>query len=115
MKRLAMALEDAAGGWLLIAIVAAPWMYGSTRHWAIIRLCELLTIMAAYWLGGILLQRRSPRLSRKVILPALFLLVSGWLITIAGPAIAPEPFTSAHFARLYARWPGSFIIKTPAE
>ena len=105
----------AAGIFLLMATIAAPWLFGSTRHWTIIRLTEILCLMGLCWGAGVLL--RWPKVLWEGVTEycVIFLLMSGWLMAITGPVLPSDPFTEKHFAELAARWPGSFVIKTPVE
>lgn len=98
-----------------LAIVLAPWMYGSTRHWAIIVLCQILTIVGACWLSTAWMLRRASALPMFCLFPVFFLFVSGWLVVLSGLRLQPDPFNTKHFADLAGRWPGSFMIKSPRE
>jgi hypothetical protein len=108
-------LSGSAGAFLVIGLIAAPWMYGATRHWAIIALCQCLSCMAGLWIIGLLFSQRQPAAPLPLLTAIFFLLLSGWGVVLTRPALPPDPEFAAHFAELYARWPGSFIVKTPVE
>ncbi len=114
-RGLVSGLKGASGGWLAIALTAAPWMFGSTRHWAIIRLCELLSLMACFWTAGSLLDKRRLPVRSVVTWCVLFLLISGWLVTLSVPPLTVDQFVENHLARIAARWPGSVMLKSPVE
>ena len=114
-NRAASGLRVAACVVLEIAMVAAPWMMGSMQHWAIILLCIALTVMTSCWLVSVWLARRLSLLSGYVVLPVLFLLLSGWLAVLTGPHVEADSFNVKHYADLATRWPGSFMVKTPVE
>ena len=115
ISKLGDLLRESGGGLLLVAIVAAPWMYGSTRHASIVILCGLLSATVLCWGAGCVFHHRKPELSRWAIYPCFFLFMAGWLVVLAGPILPPDPFTEDHVRVLIRRWPGSFVLKTPPE
>ncbi len=106
-----------SGAWFALqaALIAAPWMYGSTRHWALVVLCQVLTVVTAGWVSAAWFKRRVVSVDRYLALPILFLFLSGWLVVLTGARIEADPFNTKHFADLSQRWPGSFIVKSPVE
>ena len=114
-KRVVGGLE--LGAWFILqaALVLAPWMYGSTRRWAFVVLCQMLAVVAVCWLIVVWLTRTDFERERYLVLPVLFLFLSGWLVVTTGLRIEPDPFNMQHFVDLAQRWPGSFMVKTPVE
>jgi hypothetical protein len=104
-----------SGAVLLVAIVAAPWMYGSTRHWALIRLNEILSFGTAAWIGTLAVEWRKPKLPMLLWCCVPLLFIQGWFLSLGKPPFPPDPFTVHHIHDLATRWPGSFIVKTPVE
>ncbi len=113
--RAAGALQAAAWVVLQAALVAAPWMYGSTRPWALVVLCQMLSIIAGCWVTAAWVTRGVFVRDVYLALPLLFLLLSGWLGVLTGLRVEPDPFNTKHFADLAQRWPGSFLVKTPLQ
>ncbi|MBC8166525.1 MAG: hypothetical protein H7Y20_11720 [Bryobacteraceae bacterium] len=114
-ESLGAALRNFAGFVLVVSLVTAPWIYGSTRHRAIILLCGLLTLMGSCWLVAKFLQKRKLELPGMVVFPILFLLLSGWLTVLTTTPFRREPFFLQHYASLFERWPGSFMVITQVQ
>jgi O-antigen ligase len=69
--------------WLLVvALVFAPWAYGSTRAWAVRDLSALLSCICALWIVGCFVCRRLPRLPTLAVFSAGGLLLQGWWMAV---------------------------------
>lgn len=69
--------------WLfLLALVAAPWVYGSTPAWAISALVSLLAVILVLWLGGCALRRLEPAVHPVLLRCSLCLLAGGWAMAL---------------------------------
>jgi O-antigen ligase len=66
---------------LLLALVFAPWAYGSTRVWTVLALSLILFLLLVLWLAECLARRRRPHLSPWAVGAAGCLLVQGWWMT----------------------------------
>lgn len=67
--------------WLfLVALVFAPWAYGSTREWAVTGLCAFIGVIALLWMIACLLQRRWPAVPRLLGVTVAILLAQGWFL-----------------------------------
>jgi O-antigen ligase len=65
--------------WLfLAALIDAPWVYGSTRPWAIQLLDAILGVVIVLWLAECVVRRRRPFVPWLLWGGALFLLLQGW-------------------------------------
>ncbi len=83
---------------LLLALVFAPWAYGSTRPWAVEVLNLLLAVILAAWLVTCLLRRSWPAVPRLLVGTAVWLLAQGaWMILNAKFDYAPAPQTVLGF------------------
>ena len=69
--------------WLfLIALVFAPWAYGSTPLWAIACLESLLGVILAVWLSVNSIRRLKPQVHPVLQTCSLILLAYGWAMTL---------------------------------
>lgn len=67
--------------WLfLVALVEAPWLYGTTRPWTITVFNWLIGSVIVLWLGSALARRRKPVVHPGLLLPSLFLIAQGWFM-----------------------------------
>lgn len=98
-----------------MALVLAPLAHGSTRPAGAWLLVALLGAAAGCWLVSWWPARRVPLLPTPVWigLGLLLLSLAPWFTGLAQPTSAAA-FTSAHLARLVARWPASVTAPDPA-
>jgi O-Antigen ligase len=114
-EKLDALLHKSACVLLAMSIVLAPSFYGSTRIWTMRWLAGVLTLVTLCGLGSSWCGRRLRAVPSRAGTAVVFLLVAGWLVTLSGPVLAPDPFGAGHFAELSARWPGSFVARAQTE
>ncbi len=69
--------------WLfLLALVYAPWVYGTTPAWAIKYLNLLLFVILGLWVTGCCLRRMPPAVPLTLLWCVGIILVSGWLMAL---------------------------------
>jgi O-antigen ligase len=82
--------------WLfLLALVYAPWVYGTTPAWAIAYLDLLLLLIIALWLVGARLRRMPPAVPTPLVWCVGIILISGWAMAL-NPHYVADP-TSFRF------------------
>jgi hypothetical protein len=65
--------------WLFLgALVAAPWVYGTTPAWAIEYLVVLLTLILGLWLAGCILREMKPAIHPLLLTCVVAILAGGW-------------------------------------
>jgi O-antigen ligase len=65
--------------WLfLVALVFGPWVYGSTRPWAMVALDLILATVIVLWIAGCAARRKRPMVPWLLAVSALLLLLQGW-------------------------------------
>lgn len=73
----------ASARWLLLAcLVAAPWAYGSTRPVPREWLGRALVVVTIFFVLGLLLSRRGPRIPVMPCIASILLLAQGWIMTL---------------------------------
>ncbi len=75
-------LERLARWLFYAALIFAPWAYGATTPWGIVRLNWVLTASLGFWLIELLMARRVPRLSPVLMISSAVVLVLGWWMTV---------------------------------
>lgn len=80
MRRQSLAnVFAAAAHWLLFAaLIFAPWAYGTTTPWGIVRLNCLLGASVCCWVLGRAFKQRLPRLSPLLVVVTITILLLGW-------------------------------------
>src|SRR5262245_28943652 len=69
--------------WLmLVALVYAPWAYGSTRPWAITGLNYLLGSVFVLWTIGYALRQKWPKIHPVLAVCALGLMAQAWFMVL---------------------------------
>ncbi len=82
---------------LLFSAVAVVWLWGGTRPWIREPLSWLLLADTGLFLFGLLLSRRLPRVPWLALIPLLFLLGYGWLLTMNSPSDADYVINAESF------------------
>jgi hypothetical protein len=82
---------------LLLSTVAVVWLWGGTRPWIREPLSWLLLADSGLFLLGLLLSRRLPRVPWPALIPMLFLLGYGWLLTLNSPSAADYVINAESF------------------
>ena len=82
---------------LLLSTVAVVWLWGGTRPWIREPLSWLLLADTGLFLFGLLLSRRLPRVPWLALIPLLFLLGYGWLLTMNSPSDADYVINAESF------------------
>jgi len=79
MTRLAVEIPR----WLFLgALIAAPWVYGTTPPWAINALTALLAVILILWLTGCYLRKMSPAVHPVLLWGAVIILAGGWFMAL---------------------------------
>lgn len=79
--------------WLFLgALLYAPWYYGGTTESAITGLELILAAVAALWLLELMIRRRRPVIPKAVFIPAILLVVGGWLVAFNPRAVHDTEF-----------------------
>lgn len=94
--------------WLfLIALVYAPWAYGTTRDWTIEVFNALILTVIGFWLVGCICRRLRPQIPALQLAAVLFLLLQGWwMILNARSFFDPNLFEYVPRSGLWSLAPG---------
>jgi diacylglycerol kinase (ATP) len=82
--RMVHRMSDAARWLLLVALVYAPWAYGSISAGAVAGLNGILGLTLALWLVDCGVRRRMPRLPFWLVLAGGWLVVQAWWMALNG-------------------------------
>ena len=92
---------------LLVALIYAPWAYGSTRAWTITTLDWLLGLILAGWTVSCAVQRQWPRVHPVLLLSIGWLLFQGWWMTLNAKFVFDTTFNAVPL-KAFAPWaPGT--------
>lgn len=108
-------LSHVAGASLAAIVVLVPLAYGGTRPNALTALGWSLHVVMAVWILALAFERRKPDIAPVALWTAAALIAYVWARYIFFPTGGISPFTQAHFARIYDRWPESVILRTPSR
>lgn len=99
--------------WSLLAIlVYAPWVYGSTRPWALDILKVLLLILTGLFLLSLAVERRWPKMPRMPALFSLGALLLGWWLVANARAVFDPVGPQFHGIASWVSWlPGSMDLQ----
>ncbi len=95
--------------WSLLAIlIYAPWVYGSTRPWALDILKVLLLILTGLFLLSLAVERRAPKMPRIPAFVSLGALFLGWWLVVNARAVFDPVGPQFHSITPWINWlPGS--------
>jgi len=107
-------LMKVGSGAVLAGVGLGPWLLDGMRGWGTIAVCGLGSVAGLCWLGAKMARRRMDTIPMGAAFAALFLLVGGWIGAVKAWRLPVDLFAEEHFRELAARWPGSFVPRSPA-
>lgn len=107
-------IEGAAGWLLLLALVVAPWWYGSTRLEAIWGLGALLVATGFIGSVGFLCKGRMPQVPYTCMAAVLLVVILGWVLVPRAAEHALSPAMLELVSWHLHRWPASTTVRPPA-
>lgn len=88
---------------LLVLLVEAPWLYGTTRDWTIQLFDALLWLLIVSWIFGFVLRRLKPRLPHWALWISCALMVQGAFLAW-NAHFAYDP-SQLEFMKVVSPWP----------